>query len=134
MTDLTTRERGSDSRPWIDDSGILRAILPARPRTPQDIDLFAEEARRLLGGKQAPLILDARAVPAASPQAWVQAITNVTSIASAVAIVVSKTTPPEITIYQAQINSLLVPCRLFDDADTAKDWITSIADGPAAGS
>ncbi len=88
----------------------------------------------MLGGKQARLILDARAVPAASPQAWLRAIMNVTSIASAVAIVVSKTTPPEINIYQEQINSLLMPCRLFDDVDTAKDWITSIGLGPAAGS
>lgn len=114
------------TQPWIDDDGILRAVLPARRRTVEDVTHFAESARRLLGGRTARLILDARHVPAAQPEAYVRATENVQSFASAVAFVVSETTPHSLKVFQAQIDSFLVPCRLFDDVEAAEEWIKSL--------
>lgn len=119
-------EDRSAGAPWLDDHGILRGVLPARPRTPEDVDRFVESARRILSGRTAPVILDARRVTAASPEAYQRAVTSVSSFASAVAFVVSDVTPERLRIYQAQIDSLLVPCRLFDDAVAAERWIASL--------
>ena len=105
--------------PWVDDNCFLHFQTGDERRTREIIEQSFGLAADLTADGKRPLIVDARAMTSAEPGAWRAITERLTSVASALAIVVSDTTPNSIIGWQQLFDSLLLPCRLFDDEESA---------------
>ena len=115
--------------PWIDDDGFLRFRMGDVPRTRENVERTFRVAAALTGGSQLPLIVDARAMTSADPRAWVAITENLTSVATSLAILVSDETPAVMNAWQDRFNSLILPCRVFADEESAIAWSKSFKAG-----
>ncbi len=112
--------------PWIDSNGFIRAQTGGEYRPMDFVEHTLNGASALTADGRRQGVLDARSFTSASPQAWVVFIERLASVVTALAILVSDETSPQINRFQAEIDSLPVPCRPFTDEESAVTWLRSL--------
>ena len=112
--------------PWIDDNGFIRAQTADEYHTKGLVEHTLNVAFALTADERRQGILDARAFTSASPQAWVVFIERLAATVTALAILVSDETSPQVNRFQAEIDSLRIPCRPFTDEESAVTWLRSL--------
>ena len=112
--------------PWIDSNGFIRAQTSGEYRTNNLVEHTLNIAYALTVDERRQGILDARAPTSASPQTWVVFLERLASIVTALAILVSDKTSPQVNRFQAEIDSLRIPCRPFTDEESAVTWLRSL--------
>ena len=122
MTPRPTEPR----EPWIDDNGFLRFQTGTERRTKEIVEHTFGIAAALTADGPLPWIVDAREMSSAEPRAWVVIAEKLTSITTALAILTTDMTPPALNTWQEMFDSLLVPCRVFADEESAVAWLLSL--------
>jgi hypothetical protein len=112
--------------PWVDDCGFLRFQTGDERRTREIVEYSFRLAADLTADGKRPLIVDARAMTSAEPGAWRAITERLTSVASALAIMVGDTTPTSITGWPQLFDSLLLPCQVFGDEESAVAWLRTL--------
>ena len=112
--------------PWIDSNGFIRTQTGGEYRTDNLVEHTLNVASALTTDERRQGILDARTSTSANPQTWVVFLERLASIVAALAILVSDETSPQISRFQAEIDSLRIPCRPFTDEESAVTWLRSL--------
>jgi hypothetical protein len=119
-----TSDQAAFTKPWIDESGFLRAKTNAGVRRKGAVERTLTLAEKLVD-EPVPMVCDVRGMNAVTPDAWAYFIRRVGVFASSLAFVVSHDTAP-VDSFQQAINSLLIPCRVFEDEAAATAWLRTV--------
>ena len=116
----------TDTRePWIDDDGFIRIRIGGhRTRAASEHGLRIAAALTASGPRQG--IMDLRATTSVGADVWPSFINQIRSILSALAMLVSDETSHQAIVFQDTINALLIPCRVFEDDESAVAWLKSL--------
>ena len=109
--------------PWIDENGFLCVRTGNERRTKAIVERNFRTAAVLTEGKRRPWMVDARALTGADPVAWVAITERIGGSATSLAILVSNATTAEMANWQSRFDSLLLPCRMFIDEESAVAWL-----------
>jgi len=112
--------------PWIDDNGFLRVQTGAAHRTRAAVEHDLQIASAFTVNGLHKTIWDARAAADIDREIWVPLINRLTSIVAALAVLVSDVTQSETVVFAERINTLLAPCQVFAEEESAVAWLQSI--------
>ena len=113
-------------QPWIDDDGFLRARTGTAHRTTATTENAMRNAAALAASGPKQAIWDVRGFTSVDMDAWLVFLDWLPTVVSALAMVVSDDTMTQALTFQEEINRLLVPCRLFEDDESAVAWLKSL--------
>ena len=113
-------------QPWIDDDGFLRARTGTARRTKATTEIAMRNAAALAASGLRKAIWDIRGFTSVEMDAWITFLDVLPKVVSALAMVVSDDTMTQALTFQEEINRLLVPCRLFEDDESAVAWLKSL--------
>lgn len=119
VTDPPTDHRS----PWVDEHGFLRVRSGSERRTKVALEEDLRKAFELTRNGRRKTILDARATDSYELEVWTTLVQRISRIVSSLAVLVSDSTSPQVLAFVDQIDKLLLPCRAFEDEESAFAWL-----------
>lgn len=121
----------SAARIWLDDEGILNVVSLGVESTVESGQEFIAATSELLGDQRAPLLLDAREWPGGNAASWRQFISTLERISFAGAVIASPLSIDRMGVFPQVFDGLLIPFRVFDAEEPARDFLRQHLDGDA---
>lgn len=111
------------ARVWMGDDGIVRIVSSGARSTGESVEKTFAAIAEITGGKPVPILFDARRWTSGDPSSWSAFIGAVGDLCLAGAILVTDPDQP-IGSFPHVINTLMVPMRVFTDADEAVEFLS----------
>lgn len=113
---------------WLDDAGILHVQANGVASTTETVDESFTAMSKLLDGRKARFLFDARKWPSGSAGSWVTFINRIQGVCIAGAILVDPARPAALGPYPDLLSRLLVPFAVFDVEEDAMAFLELHAD------
>ena len=118
----------SAARIWLDGDGILNVVSLGVRSTEESGREFMAAKLELAGDRRAALLLDARKWPGGTPTSWRQFVATLEGHFFACAVIASETAIREMGVFPKVFDDLLIPFRVFEDAEPARGFLRSHID------